>query len=87
MSGGRGGQASWASGRRSVSREGSGEERSYTIVGEDEADPEAGLVSWVSPLAKVLEGACVGAQRRLATSGGADRAVIVDRSSRYGKLD
>ena len=41
-------------------REGSGEERSYTIVGEDEADPDAGLVSWVSPLANVLEGARVG---------------------------
>ncbi len=43
-------------------REGSGVERSYTIVGEDEADPDAGLVSWVSPLAKVLEGARVGEQ-------------------------
>jgi transcription elongation GreA/GreB family factor len=41
-------------------REGSGEQRSYTIVGEDEADPDAGLVSWVSPLARVLEGARVG---------------------------
>ena len=32
----------------------------YTIVGEDEADPDAGLVSWVSPLSRVLEGARVG---------------------------
>jgi transcription elongation GreA/GreB family factor len=40
--------------------EGSGEQRNYTIVGEDEADPDAGLVSWVSPLARVLEGARMG---------------------------
>jgi transcription elongation GreA/GreB family factor len=32
----------------------------YRIVGEDEADPERGLVSWVSPLAKALTGARVG---------------------------
>jgi transcription elongation factor GreB len=40
--------------------EAAGEQRSYTIVGEDEADPDAGLVSWVSPLARVLEGTRVG---------------------------
>lgn len=34
--------------------------RRYTIVGEDEADPDAGRVSWVSPLARVLIGARVG---------------------------
>lgn len=32
----------------------------YRIVGEDEADPEHGLVSWVSPLARALLGAHVG---------------------------
>lgn len=32
----------------------------YRIVGEDEADPERGLVSWVSPLARALSGARVG---------------------------
>ncbi|HVR82243.1 MAG TPA: GreA/GreB family elongation factor [Luteimonas sp.] len=32
----------------------------YRIVGEDEADPERGLVSWVSPLARALNGARVG---------------------------
>jgi transcription elongation factor GreB len=40
--------------------DGSGLRQRYTIVGEDEADPDAGLVSWVSPLAKVLDGARVG---------------------------
>lgn len=32
----------------------------YRIVGEDEADPDKGLVSWVSPLGKALTGARVG---------------------------
>lgn len=32
----------------------------FTIVGEDEADPTNGLVSWVSPLARALEDAAVG---------------------------
>ena len=35
----------------------------YRIVGEDEADPDEGLVSWVSPLARALEGARVGDSR------------------------
>ncbi|MDA0703453.1 MAG: GreA/GreB family elongation factor [Proteobacteria bacterium] len=34
--------------------------RSYRIVGEDEADAANGLVSWVSPLARALNGATVG---------------------------
>ena len=32
----------------------------YRIVGEDEADPELGCVSWVSPLARALDGARIG---------------------------
>jgi transcription elongation GreA/GreB family factor len=32
----------------------------YRIVGEDEADPAAGKISWVSPLARRLIGAAVG---------------------------
>ena len=30
------------------------------IVGSDEADPKAGLLSWTSPLARAMEGAAVG---------------------------
>ncbi|MEI2454307.1 GreA/GreB family elongation factor [Lysobacter firmicutimachus] len=37
-----------------------GTEHVYRIVGEDEADPERGLISWVSPLARALHGARVG---------------------------
>ena len=40
--------------------DGTGAVQRYTIVGEDEADPDVGLVSWVSPLSRVLEGARVG---------------------------
>jgi transcription elongation factor GreB len=31
-----------------------GEERTYSIVGVDEAEPARGLISWVSPLARAL---------------------------------
>lgn len=34
-----------------------GSERAFTIVGEDEADPAAGLISWVAPLAHAVLGA------------------------------
>ncbi|TXH02607.1 MAG: transcription elongation factor GreAB [Nevskiaceae bacterium] len=37
-----------------------GTQQRYRIVGEDEADPLQGRVSWVSPLARALEGAQVG---------------------------
>jgi transcription elongation GreA/GreB family factor len=36
-----------------------GQERVFTIVGEDEADVATGKVSWVSPLARALLGASV----------------------------
>jgi len=32
----------------------------YLIVGEDEADPDLAKISWVSPLARALLGACIG---------------------------
>lgn len=37
-----------------------GTQRRFQIVGEDEADPAAGLISWVAPLARALEGAEAG---------------------------
>lgn len=37
-----------------------GSEREFRLVGEDEADPARGLVSWVSPLAEALIGAKLG---------------------------
>ncbi len=41
-------------------RDGEGKVVGYRIVGEDEADAEHQLLSWVSPLARALEGAKVG---------------------------
>ena len=40
-------------------------ESRYRIVGEDEADPEAGLLAWTSPVARALLGATIGDSRRL----------------------
>jgi transcription elongation GreA/GreB family factor len=37
-----------------------GRELRYRIVGEDEADPEHGRISWISPLARALDRARVG---------------------------
>jgi transcription elongation GreA/GreB family factor len=34
-----------------------GANRSYTLVGEDEADPAHGSISWISPIAQALIGA------------------------------
>ena len=47
-------------GVRAVLRLEGGEERAFRLVGEDEADPKAGLISYVSPLAKSLMGKEVG---------------------------
>ena len=39
-----------------------GTERRYTLVGEDEADPAQGLISWISPIAQAVIGHGVGDQ-------------------------
>jgi transcription elongation GreA/GreB family factor len=38
-------------------QDGAGQTHHYHIVGEDEADADHGLISWVSPLAKAMMGA------------------------------
>jgi transcription elongation GreA/GreB family factor len=45
--------------RVTIERE-DGRRQSFRIVGEDEADPKQGSVSWVSPLAQALLGRAVG---------------------------
>jgi transcription elongation GreA/GreB family factor len=47
-------------GVRALLRLPGGVERAFQIVGEDEADPKAGFISFVSPLAKTLMGKGVG---------------------------
>jgi transcription elongation GreA/GreB family factor len=51
--------------------------KTFRIVGEDEADPASGSISWVSPLARALEGAERG--DRLAAPGGEVEVVSIDR--------
>jgi transcription elongation GreA/GreB family factor len=41
-------------------RRGDGRVQTYRIVGEDEADPKAGMISFVSPVARLLMGKVVG---------------------------
>src|SRR6185295_16460977 len=64
---------------------GSGSERSYTIVGIDEADPAQGRVSWVSPIARALFKARSGDVVTLRSPGGAEALEILD--VRYDPID
>ena len=41
------------------------ERRTVTLVGEDEADASAGLISWAAPIARALIGARVGEERNV----------------------
>jgi transcription elongation factor GreB len=52
-------------------------EVTITIVGVDEADAEAGRISWVAPVARALLGGRVGDTRRLRTPAGAEEIEIV----------
>ena len=62
-----------------------GGERSFTIVGIDEADPARGRVSWVSPIAKALFKARVGDTVTLRSPGGTEVLEILD--VRYDSID
>jgi transcription elongation GreA/GreB family factor len=47
---------------------GTGREQTYRIVGEDEADPNRGTISYVSPVARALLGKQVGEVVRVGQS-------------------
>ncbi len=55
----------------------SGQQRTITIKGIDEADSLAGEVSWVSPIARALLKAHVGDEVSLVTPGGVQRIEVV----------
>ena len=55
-----------------------GNERTVSIVGTDEVDPERGRVSWVSPIAKALLNALVGDVVALRTPGGIETIEVVE---------
>lgn len=46
------------------------EQRTVTLVGEDEADAGAGRISWNSPLARAIRGAAIGDLRRVTLPAG-----------------
>jgi transcription elongation GreA/GreB family factor len=50
-----------------------GRKQTYRIVGEDEADPKAGLIAFVSPVARAVMGKGVG---DVVTAGGQDIEII-----------
>jgi transcription elongation factor GreB len=52
-------------------------QRTLTIVGNDEADAGAGLVGWDSPIARTLRGAAVGDLRRITLPGGEKEYEVV----------
>ena len=53
-------------------------QRSLTLVGDDEADAGQGLIGWNSPLARVLRGASVGDLRTVQLPAGAKEWEIVE---------
>lgn len=46
------------------------QQRSFTIVGDDEQDASAGLIGWSAPLSRALRGAALGDLRRVTLPGG-----------------
>lgn len=55
-----------------------GSERTYSIVGVDEADPGRGLISWVSPLARALLKARENDVVMLRVPGGVEELVVAE---------
>ena len=62
-----------------------GEEKTFSIVGEDEYDPKRGYVSWVSPIGKALLGKREGDEVNFVTPGG--RSVLEILKVEYRALD
>jgi transcription elongation factor GreB len=58
-------------------RESDDAEVTVTIVGVDEADADAGRISWVAPVARALLGARVGEVRRVRVPGGTEPVEVV----------
>lgn len=54
-----------------------GSERMLTLVGEDEAEAEAGRISWYSPVARAVRGAAVGDVRAVALPGGSRHYEVI----------
>ena len=53
-------------------------ERTVSIVGQDEVDPQRGRISWISPVARALGKAHVGDVVKLNTPAGVDTLEVID---------
>jgi transcription elongation factor GreB len=58
-------------------RHAAGDEESYRIVGVEEANPEQGEISWISPLAKALLARKVGDKLRFRSPAGDEELTIL----------
>jgi transcription elongation factor GreB len=58
-------------------RHGNGEEAAYHIVGIEEADPERGAISWLSPLARALLSRTAGDKVRFQSPAGDENLTIL----------
>jgi transcription elongation factor GreB len=58
-------------------RHGNGEEAAYHIVGVEEADPERGSISWISPLARALLSRRAGDQLTFRSPAGDEELTIL----------
>ena len=60
------------------------QQRSFTIVGDDEQDACAGLIGWSAPLARALRGSSVGDLRRVTLPGGEKEGEVPENASPEG---
>lgn len=58
--------------------DGDGDERTLTLVGDDEQDAGDGRIGWSAPLARALRGAAVGDVRRVRLPGGEKEWEVVE---------
>jgi len=66
-----------AFGARVLVRHQNGQEETYRIVGIDESDPDKGLISWLSPLARALLSRKAGDKVRFKSPAGEDELEIM----------
>lgn len=53
-------------------------QRTVTLVGDDEQDASAGLIGWSAPMARALRGAAVGDLRKVRLPGGEKEWEVIE---------
>jgi transcription elongation GreA/GreB family factor len=64
-----------------------GRQIEISVVGEDEADPSAGLIAWTAPLARALQGAQVGETVELEAAGRAEPVTVIAIAAGRSSVD